>query len=176
MLKLEDTNLLLRAPEPEDLEVLYRWENDTDLWQVSNTIEPISRFQLRQFIENSHQDIYESRQRRFMIELKKNPGLVIGSIDVFDFDPFHRRAGLGIVIEKQYRQSGFASQALNVILDYVFKYLNLRQLYCNILPDNEASIRLFKKHGFELIGVKKQWIKTMKGFSDELMFQLINPF
>ena len=44
---LESENICLRAPEPEDLELLYEWENDSSLWIAGNTRAPYSKFQLR---------------------------------------------------------------------------------------------------------------------------------
>mgnify|MGYP000951130226 CR=1 FL=1 len=49
---LQSELIKLRAMEPEDIEILYRWENDTDIWKVSNTIAPFSKYVLRQFIEH----------------------------------------------------------------------------------------------------------------------------
>ena len=64
---MNDENIVIRALEPEDLEYLYQWENDMDLWEVSDTLTPFSHFTLKKYIENSHQDIYEAKQLRLMI-------------------------------------------------------------------------------------------------------------
>ena len=40
---MQDENILIRALEPEDLEYLYKWENDMDLWDVSDTLTPYPR-------------------------------------------------------------------------------------------------------------------------------------
>lgn len=34
---LENERIVLRALEPEDLEVLFRWENDASLWELGST-------------------------------------------------------------------------------------------------------------------------------------------
>ena len=48
MLKLLKNNILqLRAPEPEDLEVLYSWENDTDVWIYGSAMSPYSKYILK---------------------------------------------------------------------------------------------------------------------------------
>jgi diamine N-acetyltransferase len=108
-----------------------------------------------------------------MIEHIKT-GKTIGTIDIFDFDPFHKRAGLGILIaDESYRQKGYASMALKCLVDYCFGTLLLHQLYCNILSNNRISMELFMKQGFKEIGVKRDWIKTGEGYIDEHMFQLI---
>lgn len=165
----------LRAPEPEDLAILYKWENDPSIWQVSNTLSPFSKYTLRKYIENSHKSIFETGQLRFMIEINEN-SKTIGTIDLFDFDPFNLRAGVGILIaDTDERRKGYAAMAIRCLLDYCFSNLKLHQLYCNITEDNKASIELFRKMGFIEIGRKKEWIRENKGFSDEIMFQMINP-
>lgn len=168
-------SIKLRALEPEDLELLYDWENNESYWTVSNTVSPFSKFTLKRYLENSHKTIYETSQLRFMIE-HIHDKITIGTIDIFDFDPFHSRAGVGILIANEaYRRKGYASMSLTCLIDYCFKKLKLHQLYCNILQNNCESIDLFKKKGFIQTGIKKNWIKTSEGYQDEYLFQLINP-
>ena len=57
MITLKGTTIYLRALEPEDLAFVYRIENDETIWEVSNTQSPYSRFLIRQYLENAHQDI-----------------------------------------------------------------------------------------------------------------------
>ena len=59
----------LRAMEPEDLEVMYAMENDSQTWDVTNFTVPYSRFVLKQYIENSECDMFADRQLRMMIIL-----------------------------------------------------------------------------------------------------------
>lgn len=169
-MKLKGQHIFLRAIEPSDLDMLYEWENDTENWTISNTQTPFSRFVLEQYIASALQDIYSVKQLRLIICTEKNQA--IGSIDLFDFDPNHLRAGIGILIaEKSDRRKGYASEALELLIDYCFSTLNLHQLYSNITIDNEASVLLFQKHGFMITGMKKQWIRDAEKFKDELLLQ-----
>jgi len=164
----------LRALEPEDLELLYEWENNDSYWVFSNTVTPFSKYTLKRYLENSHKNIFETGQLRLMIELVSDKK-TIGTIDLFDFDPFHKRAGLGILIaDDAERRKGYASMALKCLIDYCFTTLQLHQLYCNILANNCESMDLFKKQGFVQSGVKKEWIKTSEGYLDEYMFQMVS--
>jgi diamine N-acetyltransferase len=170
-MKLGGENILFRALEPTDVDVLYDWENDTENWLVSNTQSPFSRFVLEQYLASAHQDIYSVKQQRFMI-CSLNDNKPLGTIELFDFDPNHQRAGIGILIaEKSERKKGYASEALDILIQYGFEVLNLRQLYCNITVDNKPSIALFQKHKFEISGNKKQWVRDGKQFKDELILQ-----
>lgn len=163
----------LRALEPEDLELLYEWENNSKYWTISNTVSPFSKYTLKRYMENSHKSIYETGQLRLMIEIADQKK-TIGTIDLFDFDPFHKRAGLGILIaDEEQRRKGYASMALKCLIDYCFKTLQLHQLYCNILANNCESMDLFKKQGFIQAGIKREWVKTPDGYLDEYFFQLM---
>lgn len=170
---LTGKKIKLRALEPSDLELLYHWENDAATWTVSNTQTPFSKYVLEQYIANAHLDIYSTKQLRLIIcDLKDK---AIGCIDLFDFDPNHKRAGVGILIASTNdRKKGYATEALELLIKYAFSTLNLHQLYCNITTDNEASIKLFKRHKFKIAGTKKDWIRDGNSFLDECIFQLIN--
>jgi diamine N-acetyltransferase len=170
-------NILLRAPEPIDIDLLYTWENDQKVWHLGNTLSPYSRFEIEQFVLNSTHDIYATRQLRFMIDWhgSQHGNVTVGSVDLFDFDPHHRRAGIGILIDEKYRRNGFAGESLELLTEYCFKTLCLHQVYCNIEASNQESIRLFTRQGFKTCGLRKQWLFKNHEWSDELMLQLINP-
>ena len=168
-----NSTITLRAVEPEDLELLYQWENDRTVWHVSNTLVPFSRYQLRRYIESDPSDIHAHRQLRMMIDFHEKKIRTVGSIDLFDFDPIHQRAGLGILIASvDDRRQGYAYEAILQMIDYCRKVLFLNQLYCSIAASNKASIQLFEKAGFEITGTKKEWLHTETGWEDEFLLQL----
>jgi len=162
----------LRALEPEDLEFLYQIENNESFWEVSHTQTPFSKYILKQYLENAHLDIFEAKQLRLLIE-EKSTKKQIGMIDLFDFNPSHKRAGVGILIDQEFQQNGFASEAISLLINYSFSILDLHQLFANITLDNTKSITLFKKHNFKEVGIKKDWILSEGKFKDEILFQLI---
>lgn len=169
---LKGEHIHLRALEPEDIDFLFITENDTSFWEISNTEAPFSRYILEQYIMNSHQDIYTAKQLRLMIA-ENNSDEVVGMIDLFDYNPQHQRAGIGILISKEKHEKGYASEALTLLINYCFTTLNFHQLFANISSDNEASIALFNKFNFKEIGAKKDWIFNGTTYKDELLFQLI---
>lgn len=173
MKTLTGNNIYLRALEPKDLEFIYAVENDENIWEMSNTQTPYSKFLIKQYLENAHQDIYEAKQLRLVI-CKKNDETAIGLIDLFEFDARNNRAGIGIIIKEDCdKNSGFGSESLQLLIAYSFKKLNLNQIFANISPENLASLKLFTKFGFEKIGIKKQWNLIDGVYKDEILFQLI---
>ena len=173
MITLSGNTIYLRALEPEDLDFIYTIENNESVWEVSNTQTPYSRFLIRQYLKNAHQDIYEAKQLRLAI-CQQETGATIGLIDIFDFDPKNNRAGVGLVIGSQaHRNKGIGSEALALVIQYSFQQLQLHQLYANIGSDNEISLQLFTKFGFQKIGIKKDWNRVNNVYKDELLYQLI---
>jgi diamine N-acetyltransferase len=167
-------HIYLRALEPEDLEFIFALENDESIWNVSNTQTPYSRFLIKQYLENAHQDIYEAKQLRLAI-CQHQTHKTIGLIDLFDFDAQNARAGIGIIIQQsENRSNGLGSEALSLLIKYAFTHLQLNQLYANIGTNNAISCALFTKFGFQKIGIKKQWNKVNGIFQDEALYQLIN--
>ena len=169
---LQGTHIRLRALEPEDLEYLYSIENDPDIWEISGTLAPYSRKVLRDYLERVHLDIYQAKQLRLAIcSDAESP---IGLIDLYDFDPRHRRAGIGILISSPgNRNRGFGAEALSLLCDYAFRVLDLHQVYAGVSADNTRSIHLFGKLGFRQSGVRRDWLRTASGFGDELFIKKI---
>jgi diamine N-acetyltransferase len=172
----------LRALEPSDVDLMMIYENDTELWPVSGTLSPYSRFTLEQYYLNAMQDIYSTRQIRLAIELigdsdsDTSSNQTIGFVDLFDFDPLHQRAGVGILIgDKKQRKLGYASEALILLIRYSFETLNLHQLYCHIENTNEASLKLFGKVGFRICGVLCDWVQHSAKWHDVTLMQYIRP-
>lgn len=170
MLTLTGEKLYLRALEPEDLDFIYDIENDESIWEISATQTPYSRFLIKQYLENAHQDIYEAKQLRLVMVSNKKE--TIGLIDLFEFDPKNKRVGVGLLIAKnEFRHKGYGKEALEMVCKYAFKHLQVHQLFANIGEENEASIHLFETLGFQKIGVKKDWNYVNGEYKNELLYQ-----
>jgi len=171
MATLLGKNINLRALEPTDLDFLFTTENNEQFWNISSTQLPFSKYILQQYIKNAHQDIYEAKQYRFVICNAENTP--IGMIDLFDFNPQHKRVGIGLLILPEHQKNGYASEALEMVIDYAFSYLDVHQIYANITSNNLKSIALFEKNNFNQIGIKKDWLYSNSTFKDEILYQLI---
>lgn len=166
---LKDELISLRSPEPEDLEMMYAMENDTALWSVGNATLPYSRYTLRQYLEQSCQNLFAEHQARFVIELAD--GETAGMIDLADFDPLNSRAEVCIGLLGKHRGKGIATRALALLCDYALKKLHINQLFAFIPEWNEESLRLFEKNGFKKSALLQQWQRTEKGFNNVFLVQ-----
>lgn len=170
---LEDNIIRLRPLEPEDLELLYKWENDASLWTLGGTVSPYSYYILKEYISESHKNIYEQKQQRLMITLNGN-GQTVGMIDLYDFEPHNSRAGVGILIDSNFQGKGYAGNAVNLIINYAFSFLKLHQLYVHIPIENTPSRKLFSSCGFKDSGILRDWNSVSGGFCDVCIMQLLN--
>lgn len=166
---MNSKNLFLRALEPDDIGILMQIENDENYWKYSNTTEPFSKETLYNFISEQKHDIFEVKQKRFIVSSPKISTL--GFVDLFDFEPLHRRAGVGIVIIDKFRDKGLGKIALDLLMTHSKKNLNINCLYANIAFENIASIGLFESSGFVKVGLKKSWNFYQNSFHDEYLYQ-----
>ncbi len=161
----------LRAIEPEDLDLLYRIENDMKLWNIGATNVPYSRYTLHDYIANASGDIYTDRQVRMMIENAE--GQIVGIVDIVNFDPSNRRAELGLIIEEPYRHQGYAQSAMAQICDYALHVLHIHQLFAFIDVTNESCIRLFRKLGYQESAHLKDWLFDGQSYHDAMVMQTV---
>lgn len=167
---LQNDRIRLRAMEPDDCRAMYHWENDTTLWSLGETTRPFSRAVLDDFIRNSSLDLYQARQLRLIVE-SRDAASPIGCVDLFAFDPLNRRAGVGILIyDPLHRRQGYGSDALNLLIDYAFRHLELRQLWADIPVSNTASLRLFERAGFTGNALRRQWVRRSNGTYEDARF------
>jgi diamine N-acetyltransferase len=165
---LTNGHITLRVPEPGDVDVLLAMENDTANWRVSDTLVPFSRDLMQRFVESGH-DLPAHRQVRYMI-CRGNE--VCGTLDLFDVDLMHQRAGIGILVTAPHRGNGVALQALDLAAVYCRDVLLFHTLHASVMSDNPAAIGLFERAGYQHCGTRSQWYRKPGGWADEHLFTL----
>ena len=168
---MEQPIVRLRAMEPEDLDLLYRIENDPQLWNVGATNVPYSRYSLHDYIANATGDIYTDKQVRLIIE--NDARQVVGIVDIVNFDPSNRRAELGLVIEEPFRKCGYALSTMTEIGRYARRVLHLHQLFAFIDVDNEECLALFRKLGYQESSRLKDWLYDGTEYRDAVVMQTL---
>lgn len=164
---ISSNNLNLRVVNKSDLNLLLNWENNPTIQKHSESANHYSEKIMLNFIESA-QDIYINNQLRLMIQSNAE---IIGCVDLYDYDSFNLKAGVGILIDEKYRNKTYAKQTLELLKKYAFNNLKLNQLYCKIQTTNKKSIKLFSKAGFNSSGVLKSWLNTKNGFEDVIIMQ-----
>ncbi|MDE7024516.1 MAG: GNAT family N-acetyltransferase [Paramuribaculum sp.] len=161
-------DISLRALEPEDATLVFMWENDRSLWQYGSTQAPLSLHQIRQYIDSYNDDVFSSCQLRLMITLHGTP---VGTVDLYDIDPLHRRAGLGIMVDKTHQNQGIARQAIGQMAEYARDRLGLHQLWCICATTNNAAVATFQSAGFSICGRFRSWLRSGTTYTDAFALQ-----
>ena len=151
------SDIILRAPEPEDLEIMLAVENDPLLWEHSSeNTGPYTRYQMKQYIAENTNDIFTDRQLRMMIELQD--GRIAGMVDV---------------VLPEFRGRGIAKAAISGMEAHCFGFIGINQLYSYVRNDNVAARSVFDSCGFTEVAVLKSWIRRGNKYYDVCLYQKI---
>ncbi len=146
--KLVGDRIYLSPRSPEDAELFTKWLNDfqtTDY--IGRSAEQYTVDAERKYLENHAND-----RASFCIVTLDNDTM-IGSVSLEDFDFIERSALFGIFIgDENFRNNGYGTEAIRLILDYGFNYLNLHSIRLSVFGNNERAIACYKKCGFKEVG------------------------
>lgn len=168
---LKSDKIRLRAVEPEDLDLMYLIENDTELWHLGQTSVPFSHYALKQYIAQSSNDFFHDRQLRLVIETAQ--GISVGFVDLQNYNPQHHRAEVGIVVVPEQQRQGLATEALRLLARYVSAHLGIHQLYALVPESNKASLALFRKCGYKQTAILPDWIYSPAGWQSVALCQKV---
>ena len=107
---LRGKRVSLRAVEPEDLDLMYRIENDTEIWKYGTANVPYSRYALRRYIEETTCDIFvDGRLRLVIVDAS---GISLGFIDLQNLDARNKRAEVGIALLAEWQGKHYGTEAM----------------------------------------------------------------
>ena len=170
---MNEERIYVRALEPTDLEFLYKYENSFSVMQWGGQKNLYSRYDFKRFIEDSHQDITITNQKRFIVALKSDDR-AIGTVDLYDYCTDNQRVCIGLIFyEESDRNMGYGKEVIRFAKQFCFQQLSIHQLYVEIEADNINSIKMFESCGFKYCGTKKDWIQKSGAFCDIKCYQNI---
>ena len=145
MIRIEGEKVILRSVDSSDIDTILLWENSSSEPLYGVYEEQYTREDVEQFVENQQlYSLVETEQLRLMI--CSHLGERIGCVDLTEYDG--ESAFISILIfSLDNRSKGLGYEALQMLISYA-ESLGLQRLYATILPENLASVSLFKKAGF----------------------------
>ncbi len=145
--------VMLTTLTPADSQILWKWINSRQEVLLNAPYKPIAVSQHQAWLEkiqNSNDLVI------FGIRLKKTQKL-IGTCQLHSIHYIHRSAELQIRVgEPAYRGNGYGTEAVELLLDFAFKDLNLQRVYLHVFKKNESALRLYEKLGFAREGVLRK--------------------
>ena len=170
-MSLEGVHIILREEHPEDMARLAAMRNDLETQAWSRTLPPdytegmyLKRFQEREFS-------YNPKEGRFII-ISREKGEFVGTIGYTGLRP-RWAAVVGIMVDKKFRGTGFALEAQELMLKFLFIELGLRVVRLYTHSGNPRAVRLAEKAGFRESVRQRQAIFKNGELYDNLMMDLL---
>jgi RimJ/RimL family protein N-acetyltransferase len=174
-MKFITTRLHIRPINISDKEALYKYRSDPETYKYLSFI-PRDEGDIEEFIKKSPTAInVPGTWFQFVILLKVNQKL-IGDIGIhfLDTDPGNKQVEIGYTLDREFRNNGYASEALHEIIDYLFNSLNKHRIIASIDPTNVTSIKLIEKLGFRKEAHFKKSLFFHGKWVDDLVYALLS--
>lgn len=150
--KLEGEKIYLSPTNVEDAESYTKWMNDFNVTDyIARSGKLISLEEEREWLKN------KKEQNKIFAIIKQENNQLIGNCGIHHIDFINRTATLGIFIgEKENWSKGYGTEAIKMLLDFGFNYLNLNSIDLEVMEFNPRAIACYKKCGFKEIGRRRQ--------------------
>ena len=146
-LSIESERLYLRPIKKSDAEDLYEIFSDSDVMRYYDLLPFKSMDEAKRQADFFMQGLKNKTMVRWGIELKESKKLV-GTCGFFSFSKDDKKAEMGYELNKNFQGQGIMSEAIRLILDFIFSATDINRIEAFIEPPNLASQNLVKKIGF----------------------------
>jgi diamine N-acetyltransferase len=162
--------IYLRPLEQGDLDLIQKWANDPEIRWLTGEVMPMGEAAAAEFLEKVRTD---HDRVWFVIALQAN-NRVIGEAGLLRmFNPW-RTTDLSIIIgEKDAWGQGYGIEAIQLLLDYAFGYLNFHRVSVGVVGFNERAIRFYEKVGFKREGIQREGYYHDHQYHDFVMMSIL---
>ncbi|WP_342775078.1 GNAT family N-acetyltransferase [Halosimplex halophilum] len=112
-------------------------------------------------------------EREFRVESDEDDR--VGAVDLVDIDEQFGTAEVGYFFAPDAWGNGYATAAVERVVDYAFEELRLHRVHARVFAFNEGSARVLEKVGFEREGVLREAAYMHGEYVDELRYGLLEP-
>lgn len=179
LLRYETNRLILKVLEPEHAaDVLQFYIQDRELFERFEA-DRCPNFYTKEYQRNILHLEYGLCLKlnfvRFYVFLKEDPRTIIGTVSLYDISTQFARADIGYKFSSSYHHKGYASEAVEKLIDLAFTELRLHRLCARVQPENLPSIRLLEGLGFEKEGICRGYMCMHGEWVDHLQYSLLAP-
>jgi diamine N-acetyltransferase len=167
---LTGSQVYLRPIEKDNLQQLYIWFNDPEIRGLTGEVLPTSQTGVEEYFARLQTD---TSRVWFSVVLQENDQL-IGEAGLLRMFPAWRTTDLSIIIgEKSAWRKGYGNEAMELLLDYAFGYLNYHRVAIGVVGTNERALRFYERIGFTREGIQQDGYYYAHEFQDFLMMSLL---
>jgi diamine N-acetyltransferase len=162
--------LYLRPLEKEDLPLIRRWANDPEVRGLTGEVTPMSQAGGDEFLDRVRTD----RERVWFVVVLKQGDRVIGEAGLLRIFAAWRTTDLSIIIgDKEAWAQGYGVEAILLLLDYAFGYLNMHRVALGVVGFNERALRFYEKVGFKREGIQRDGYYHDHRYHDFVMMSIL---
>lgn len=168
--KIVGDRIYLSPRNAEDYEVFAEWLNDPQVADyIGRSAQLMSNQAEKDFLEKNN-----NPEATFsIIDMEKDK--IIGSVGIESIDCVSRCGTLGIFIgDKDYRDKGYGTEAIKLVLEYGFRYLNLKNINLDLLSANERAYKCYQKCGFKEYGRRRKSIFVNGMYYDKISMDILD--
>lgn len=164
--ELNTERLVLRPITPEDAEMVYRWMSDPEVCKYERwDPHPNNEYSCGYIKAVFNYDLKTTYQ--WGVELN---GELIGSVSIVGVNDFDQKAILGYCIARDFWSKGYATEAVNAVLLFMFEKVGMNRIEASHSVNNKASGRVLEKVGMKLEGFAKEYYWCSMGFQDSNLY------
>lgn len=164
----ETERIYFRKLEKEDVSLLYRWQNDVEVF--SNMSDSLNLYS----VEDTEKFYNNIKDEKNFIIVEKKSNKEIGRIALLNENYQQRNAEIIILIgEKDYWGKGYGKEAFHLLLNYVFMELNLHRVSLKVFSFNEKAIKMYEKLGFQKEGILRETLYRTGRWHDTYIMSLL---
>jgi RimJ/RimL family protein N-acetyltransferase len=160
----------LRPLEADDLEHIRRWANDPEIRGLTGESKPMSKFEAEAWYDRVKDD---EHRVWFIVALQENDR-PIGEAGLLRMFPVWRTTDLSIILgEKDVWGQGYGTEAIHLLLDYAFGYLNFHRVAIGVVGFNERALRFYERVGFKREGIQRDGYYYDHQYADFVMMSIL---
>ena len=139
----------LRFAHESDVRKIIFWENEDENGYTNLYHDKLLIADVLNWVKSRKNNLSDELELRFIIcEKGREEG--IGAIDLFEFDKKEKAVGIGLIVEKEFRKRGVATEALQMLVQYCLVNFDIKTFWCYVHKQNAPSLSLFLKCGFKI--------------------------
>ena len=169
---LETERLLIRDLTLNDKQAIFNYRSDAEANKFQSWI-PEALEDVEQFIERNNKEFNQPESWYQVLITEKDTKAVIGDIGIHFFGAENLQTVLGITLNKDFQGRGYASEALNGVINFLFSDLKKHRIMASVDPENIDSLKLMERIGFRKEGHFVKSLFWKNNWTDDVIYALL---
>jgi RimJ/RimL family protein N-acetyltransferase len=171
--RIETPRLFMKPLQLQDTHGMYAYRSDPEVARYQSW-RPVKEKEVEAFIlkyGNGRINVVDSWCQIGVY--RKDTQELIGDVGMHFLPPDAQQVEIGFTVSPRHQRQGYAAEAVNALLSYLFEYLNKHRIIASVDPRNTASIALLEKMKMRKEAHHVQSIWTPEGWGDDIIYAVL---